>query len=75
MEEAIILTMLSPNFTVEDLDTLREERGIDSAYFIYGPYDLFIKIKVESRNELREVVNRLRSMNGIKSTVTCNVIS
>lgn len=68
------MTMLSPNFSVDDLDVVRNVEGVAAANFIYGPYDLFIKIHVDSREELRKVVDHIRSISGIKSTITCNVI-
>jgi DNA-binding Lrp family transcriptional regulator len=74
MEQALILIVLSPNFKRESIDKLRAIPGVTSAYFLYGPYDLYAMIRVKDREELRAAVMKIRETEGIKSTITCNVI-
>jgi DNA-binding Lrp family transcriptional regulator len=74
MEEALILVVLAPSFKTENLEKIRHITGVTAAHLLYGPYDLFATIKVKDREEMRASVMEIREMDGIKSTVTCNVI-
>jgi DNA-binding Lrp family transcriptional regulator len=73
MEEALLL-ILTSSFSPETLEKIRHIKGVVTAQIIYGPYDLFVTIKTKDREELREVVMKIREIQEIKSTVTCNVI-
>jgi len=74
MEQALILVVLAPGFKSETLEKLRKIPGVTMAHLLYGPYDLFVTIKVETLNEMRAAVIKIRETEGIKSTITCNVI-
>lgn len=74
MEQALILVILAPTFKSETLEKIRKIPGVAMAHLLYGPYDLFATIKVETLNELRATVTKIRETEGIKSTITCNVI-
>ena len=74
MEQALILVILASSFKSETLEKIRMIPGVTMAYLLYGSYDLFVTIKVDTLNELRATVIKIREIEGIKSTVTCNVI-
>ena len=74
MEEALILVVLAPNFKPETLDKMRKIQGVTQAHLLYGPYDLFATLKTDTLPDLRAAVTKIRETDGIKSTVTCNVI-
>ena len=75
MEEALILVVTSPSFDFDSMSEIKKISGVQDANLIYGAYDMFVKIKTESMNEVRSAVLSLREMPGIKSTLTCNVIN
>jgi DNA-binding Lrp family transcriptional regulator len=74
MEQALILIVLAPSFKTETLEKIRKMPGVATAHLLYGPYDLFATIKVNTREEMRVAVMKIRETEGIKSTITCNVI-
>jgi hypothetical protein len=74
MEQALVLVVLAPSFKSETLEKIRKITGVEMAHLLYGPYDLFAKIKVDSLNEMRAAVIKIRETDGIKSTITCNII-
>jgi len=74
MEQALILVVLAPSFKSETLEKIRKIPGVAMAHLLYGPYDLFATIKVKDRDEMRATVLKIRETEGIKSTITCNVI-
>ena len=75
MEQALILVVLAPSFKSETLEKIRKIPGVASAHLLYGPYDLFATIKVDDREQMRVAVTKIRETDGIKSTITCNVIT
>jgi DNA-binding Lrp family transcriptional regulator len=74
MEQALILVVLEPTFKSETLEKIRKIPGVAMAQLLYGPYDLFATIKVDTLAEMRAAVIKIRETDGIKSTITCNVI-
>jgi hypothetical protein len=75
LEQALILVVLTSSFRNETLDKIRAIPGVIMANLLYGSYDLFATIKTNSREELRAAVMKIRETDGIKSTITCNVIT
>lgn len=74
MEQALILVVLAPSFRTETLEKIRKIPGVTMAHLLYGPYDLFASIKTKNIEEMRASVLKVRETEGIKSTITCNVI-
>jgi DNA-binding Lrp family transcriptional regulator len=74
MEQAIILVALAPSFKSETLEKIRKIPGVVMAHLLYGNYDLFATVKVNTLEEMRATVIKIRETEGIKSTITCNVI-
>jgi len=74
MEQALILVALMPSFKSETLEKIRKIPGVVMAHLLYGTYDLFATVKVNTLEEMRATVIQIRETEGIKSTITCNVI-
>ena len=74
MEQALILVVLSSSFKSETLEKIRKIPGVMMAHLLYGTYDLFATINVNTIEEMRAAVIKIRETEGIKSTITCNVI-
>ena len=74
MEQALILVVLAPSFRSETLGKIQKIPGVVTAHLLYGAYDLFATIKVKNVEEMRATVIKIRETEGIKSTITCNVI-
>jgi DNA-binding Lrp family transcriptional regulator len=74
MGQALILVVLASTFKSETLEKIRKIPGVAMAHLLYGPYDLFATIKVDTLAEMRAAVIKIRETDGIKSTITCNVI-
>lgn len=74
MEQALILVALAPSFKSETLEKIQKIPGVVMSNLLYGPYDLFATIKVDTLEEMRAAVLKIRETDGIKATITCNVI-
>lgn len=72
MEEALVLITVEPASEQQVLKALKEIKGIVEAHFLYGPYDIYIKIEAADSQQLNHlVIERIRNIPGIKSTMTC----
>lgn len=75
MEKALILGEVAHSFLGDMLEKLRGIGGVSDAGFIYGPYDFYAIAETESKEEMWEVVSKIRGVEGVNSTMTCNVVS
>jgi DNA-binding Lrp family transcriptional regulator len=72
MEQALVLITIAPTTERQILDALKELPGVVEAHFLYGPYDIYLKIEAKKSQELQELVlGKIRLIPGIRSTMTC----
>jgi len=72
MEVALVLITVEPAQEAPVLDKLRELHEIIEAHFLYGPYDMYVKIEAKTGQKIQNLVfNKIRNIPGIKSTMTC----
>lgn len=74
MDKAVVLLTLETTVEQSVLNKLKKLDGILEAHFLYGPYDAYVKIEAENTQQLQDIViNKIRNIDGIKSTMTCFV--
>jgi len=56
------------------LKEVKEIDGVEEAYMVYGVYDICAKIKTEIPQQLKGVVQKIRSQNSVLSTLTLMVV-
>ena len=72
MEQALVLMTVEPASEKEVLDEIRAFPGVREANFIYGPYDIYLKIEADTMEKLRRLVlEEIRNIKGVRSTTTC----
>ena len=72
MDKAVILLTLEPLSERGVLDKVRALPGVIEAHFLYGPYDAFVKIEAKDSRALQNlVIEKIRNIEGISSTMTC----
>ena len=72
MEKAIVLLTIQPSAEKEVLNTLKKLKSVKEAHFIYGPYDAFLSIEADTSQKIQRIVlDEIRLIQGIKSTMTC----
>jgi len=61
----------------EEESLLKQLRSIDhvkEAHFVYGVYDVIVKVEAENMDKLKEIVTRnIRSLSEVRSTLTMTV--
>ncbi len=71
MPSAYVLFNVSSGSEDLILEKIRSIAEVQEAYFSYGVYDLVVKIKTHSMEQLKELVShRLRAITDVKSTLT-----
>ena len=71
MPSAYVLFNVSAGSENLVLAELRSIAEVQEAYFSYGVYDLVVKIKTDSMEQLKELVSHhLRAITDVKSTLT-----
>jgi len=71
--EAYVLINVKPGKEKDLIDYIKREIGnsLISADVVYGEYDVIIKVRVESFNELRNVVvEKIRKLDYVERTIT-----
>jgi len=78
MIEAYILVNVKPGKEKELVEYVKKEIGnnLISADVVYGEYDVILKVRVESFNELRSVlIEKIRSLDYVERTITLIIAS
>lgn len=71
MPRAYILLNITPGTEEQVLKDIRKTECVKEAYHSYGVYDLIIRIKADSMQELKELVTyHLRRIENVTSTLT-----
>lgn len=72
MDKAVVLLTLEPSAESGVLEQLRALTGVLEAHLLYGPYDAYAKIEAKDSQELQNlVIDQIRNIDGITSTMTC----
>ncbi len=70
----MVLLTLEPNSGSEILKEISEITGVTETHFLYGPYDAYVMVEANTSSELQDIViEQIRYIEGIRSTMTCFV--
>jgi DNA-binding Lrp family transcriptional regulator len=71
MPRAYVLFSVGSGAEEPVLGKIRAIDGVQEAYVSYGVYDLIVKIKTDSMEQLKELIShRLRLIENVRSTLT-----
>ena len=70
----MVLLTLEPDSGSEVLEEVKKINGVSEAHFLYGPYDAYAMIEAADSAKLQNIViDTIRQIEGIRSTMTCFV--
>jgi DNA-binding Lrp family transcriptional regulator len=49
---------------------LREIKGVEEVYSVYGVYDIIVRIRADTMDKLKETHDRIRKLDRVRSTLT-----
>ena len=71
MPEAIVLLIIDPRIESALIEEVKNYPGVVDAHYLYGPYDMYIKITADSDEGIHNLVlDKIRRLYGVKSTTT-----
>jgi DNA-binding Lrp family transcriptional regulator len=71
MPSAYVLFNVSAGSEDLILEKIRSIAAVQEAFFSYGVFDLVVKIKTDSMEQLKELIShRFRAITNVKSTLT-----
>lgn len=76
MAVAYVLVNIESGSENEVLDKLASIDEVKEVYFVYGVYDIVVKIEAENVDKIKEIVTwRIRRLDKVRSTVTMIAMS
>ena len=64
------MLITTEEFDPQLLKALRKIKGVEEAYPIYGVYDIIVKTKADTMDELKKTHDRIRKSKKIRQTQT-----
>ncbi len=74
MSLVYVLLNTEPSQMESVLEEIKEIDGVEEAYMVYGLYDICAKVKTEIPQELKGIVQKIRSQDNVSSTLTLMVV-
>jgi DNA-binding Lrp family transcriptional regulator len=75
MRRALILFNIESGSENQVLKDVKKIEGVEEAYISYGVYDLVVKIRADSMDDLKDVIsNKLRQIRKVRSTLSLILI-
>ncbi len=71
------LVLINTDFNVKEnvTEILKRVTGVEEAHALYGVYDLLIKIKAPSIENIREITKlRIKPLTGVNSSLTIMIV-
>jgi DNA-binding Lrp family transcriptional regulator len=76
MTQAYILLNVEGGNEDNVLKQVRNIAGVEQAYVSYGVYDLVVKVKADTMQELKDVVtHKIRQIKSVQSTLTLLMVA
>lgn len=69
------ISLVNPQVTSKFMDIVDKEREILECHYITGEYDYVLKITTESTKTLENIMNKIKSIEGINKTQTNVILS
>ncbi len=71
MRTAYLFINVDSGAEQEVLKELKEIEGVREAYFVYGVYDVIVKVQADSMSKLKDIVSfKIRRLDKVRSTLT-----
>jgi DNA-binding Lrp family transcriptional regulator len=68
--KAFILINVNLGCEAEILKAVKKVTGFDEAFYVFGDYDIIVRVTVSTVDELNHAVSQIRKLGNVKSTST-----
>lgn len=71
METAFVFIKVKPGKEREVLEKLRKIKNVTESFWLYGDYDIVVKVETEEKERLQAIVtHQIRSIKDVENTST-----
>jgi Lrp/AsnC family transcriptional regulator for asnA, asnC and gidA len=64
------MLITTEEFDAQLMKTLKEIKGVEEAYPVYGVYDIIVRTRAETMDKIREIHNKIRKLQKVRQTLT-----
>jgi Lrp/AsnC family transcriptional regulator for asnA, asnC and gidA len=64
------MLITTEEFDAQLMKTLKEIKGVEEAYPVYGVYDIIVRTRAETMDKIRETHNKIRKLQKVRQTLT-----
>jgi DNA-binding Lrp family transcriptional regulator len=64
------LLVNTDEFDMQLMKTLRKMKGVEEAFALYGVYDIIVRTKADTMDEIKEIHNKIRKLERVRQTLT-----
>jgi Lrp/AsnC family transcriptional regulator for asnA, asnC and gidA len=64
------LLLNTEEFDMELMKELRKIKGVEEAYPLYGVYDVIVRTRADTMDEIKETHNKIRKLEKVRQTLT-----
>jgi len=57
-------------YDVQLMKTLRKIKGVEEAYPLYGVYDIIVRTKADTMDQIKDIHNKIRKLERVRQTLT-----
>ena len=70
MPTAFVLINADIGLELDVLKDLAKVEGVDEAFAVYGVCDIVARVKADTMDKLKAIINRIRRVDRVRSTLT-----
>jgi len=74
MVMAFILLVSTLGFENDVLEVLKDIPGVRETFKVHGVYDVILKVEADTMGELKELINKIRIAEKVRSAISMIVI-
>jgi len=64
------MLITTEEYDAQLMKTLKEIKGVEEAYPVYGVYDIIVRTRAETMDEIKEIHNKIRKLQKVRQTLT-----
>lgn len=70
MPNAFVLITTEMGSEADLLKDFKKVEGVDDAFAVYGVYDIIARVKADTMDKLKAIINHIRRVDRVRSTLT-----
>ena len=70
MPNAFVLITTEMGSEADLLKDFKKVGGVDDAFAVYGVYDIIARVKADTMDKLKAIINHIRRVDRVRSTLT-----